>query len=198
MKRCAKCKQEKPSTDFYKASKTKDRLAAYCKLCKTEDDKNYYLLNRDAVLATVKNRADNLKPVLAEYHKKYRNLNREKLNEYSRVQREQYPEKDTYQRCRARARQMGYEFDLEVSDIVIPETCPILHIPLYTGEGKASANSPSLDRIDSSKGYIKGNIQVISFKANTMKSDANRTDLILFALWVLENYKEHADEESML
>jgi hypothetical protein len=37
--------------------------------------------------------------------------------------------------------------------------------------------SPSLDRIDSNLGYIKGNIKVISFKANRIKSDAVITDV---------------------
>jgi hypothetical protein len=50
-------------------------------------------------------------------------------------------------------------------------------------------NSPSLDRIDNTKGYIKGNIMVISNKANTMKNNATPKELTKFARWILKIYK---------
>ena len=54
--------------------------------------------------------------------------------------------------------------------------------------GKQTANSPSIDKIIPEMGYTKGNIQIISNKANKMKSDATPLDLILFAAWVLNNF----------
>lgn len=74
-------------------------------------------------------------------------------------------------RAKDRAREKSIAFDLEVSDIVIPEYCPILNIPLYPSADKSSPNSPSLDRIHNKYGYIKGNIKVISNKANRIKAD---------------------------
>ena len=63
------------------------------------------------------------------------------------------------------------EFNIELIDIIIPEMCPILGIKLNKSNNTTSPNSPSLDRIDSSKGYIKGNVIVISHRANTIKSN---------------------------
>lgn len=79
---------------------------------------------------------------------------------------------------------------MKVSDIVIPEFCPILGIKLTRSFGKhgGSFSSASIDRIEPSLGYIQGNIQVMSLLANNMKSSANKEQLIRFAKWVLEEY----------
>jgi hypothetical protein len=73
-------------------------------------------------------------------------------------------------RARARAKKNSLECTISREDIVIPETCPLLGIPLVKGEGKLTGNSPSLDRKDSTKGYVKGNVWVISNRANWIKS----------------------------
>lgn len=65
--------------------------------------------------------------------------------------------------AKTRATAKGREFSIELSDIRIPELCPVFHTPMV---------SPSLDRIDSSKGYIKGNVRVISKRANQLKNNA--------------------------
>lgn len=74
--------------------------------------------------------------------------------------------------AKKRAKQKGLEFNIAHTDIEIPAACPLLGIPLFVIGDVQTANSPALDRINSSKGYVKGNIQVISTKANTMKHDA--------------------------
>lgn len=68
-----------------------------------------------------------------------------------------------------RAKEKGLEFNISVEDILIPDKCPLLGIPMYVQGKKQTQNSPSLDRIDSTKGYVKGNVMVISMMANTMK-----------------------------
>lgn len=75
------------------------------------------------------------------------------------------------------AKKRGLTFDIEVSDIVIPDACPLLGIPLSHGVGHSHAASPSLDRIDPSKGYVKGNVWVISSRANAIKNDATPDEL---------------------
>jgi hypothetical protein len=81
------------------------------------------------------------------------------------------PEKRMLARAKYRAKQKGLEFNIDISDINIPEVCPVMGIPLVVKSGVPgpAKNSPSLDRIDNSKGYIKGNVRVISAAANTQK-----------------------------
>lgn len=102
----------------------------------------------------------------------------------------QTPEWKMHQRAKQRAEQSGREFDIKVSDIYIPDVCPILNIELNMNSGKPGAyrNSPSLDRIDNSKGYTKNNIQVISQLANAMKCHASIEELQKFADWVNHNF----------
>lgn len=73
--------------------------------------------------------------------------------------------------ARNRATKTGREFSLEHSDLIMPDVCPILGIPLFKVGGKSTDNSPSIDRIDSSKGYVKGNVWVTSWRANEIKRD---------------------------
>jgi hypothetical protein len=93
------------------------------------------------------------------------------LEQFSTIARRNKRVYYMYNDARKRAKKMGLEFNIEESDIIIPEFCPILGIPMFHGKGKLSQNSPSLDRIDNSKGYLKDNIAVISYKANRYKSD---------------------------
>lgn len=80
------------------------------------------------------------------------------------------------------AKERGLEHNIELEDIQVPEKCPVFNCEMTKGTPYA----PTLDRVDASKGYIKGNVQVISWKANTMKSDATQEELVLFAKWVIE------------
>lgn len=129
---------------------------------------------------------------------------REQINEYNRKWRAENPEqtKRAWQRqqlnnpagtliraAKQRAKKRGLEFNIDYEDVVVPKFCPILGIPLIVGVGSGyggNQNSPSLDRIDNSKGYIKGNVQVISHLANSMKSTADKETLIKFANWILK------------
>lgn len=88
---------------------------------------------------------------------------------------------------RGNAKRRGLEFNLDLSDIVIPERCPVLGMVLArntTGIRKPQSCSPSVDRLDSKRGYVKGNVAVISYRANRIKNDANPAELRLIADWM--------------
>lgn len=65
--------------------------------------------------------------------------------------------------------------------------CPILRIPLHLYGAPRCDNTPSIDRIDNSKGYIKGNVQIISWKANRMKAEATLQDLEAMVAYMKRN-----------
>lgn len=92
-------------------------------------------------------------------------------------------------RAKNRARIKKLEFNIDIKDIQIPKYCPILGSELQctTGRSGGQKNSPALDRIDCSKGYIKGNVRVISHLANMMKSYATNKELIDFSKWITTN-----------
>jgi hypothetical protein len=92
------------------------------------------------------------------------------MRTYLRGRRIQAPELTIWQRAHRRATQRRVPFSISVQSIVIPATCPVLGIPVILGE-KRSDNSPSLDRLVPEKGYVAGNVRVISDKANRLKGD---------------------------
>lgn len=88
------------------------------------------------------------------------------------------PEFYMYFGAKKRAKKHGREFNIEISDIVVPEFCPILGMKLVSGGYRTTLPSaPTLDRIDSSLGYIKGNVWVVSHRANSLKSNASVEEL---------------------
>jgi hypothetical protein len=87
-----------------------------------------------------------------------------------------------------RAKEKGISFEITNEDIILVRHCPFLNIRLEYGNTKAVRGSASIDRIDSTRGYVKGNIQVISMLANSMKSSASPEDLITFSKSVLKIY----------
>lgn len=84
-------------------------------------------------------------------------------------------------KCSAKRRNL--DFNLQYTDLELPKYCPLLNIKLdYTNSFSGNNfNRATTDRIDNSKGYIKGNIIIISRLANAMKNEANFDQLELFA-----------------
>lgn len=74
--------------------------------------------------------------------------------------------------------------------MVIPDFCPVLGLPLYRNSGGAAQgpNSPSLDRVNPALGYVRGNVKVISSKANAIKSNATPEELLRVAAYYQESH----------
>lgn len=94
------------------------------------------------------------------------------------------PERFLLYAAKARAKAAGIEFSLSEADVSIPATCPILGIALLRSVVEREAGSPSLDRRDNSRGYVPGNVEVISWRANKLKGDAEVSELRAIADWL--------------
>ena len=88
------------------------------------------------------------------------------------------------------AKRAGLEFNLDLTDIIIPTHCPYLGFEITTdyGLGRKDTNA-SIDRIDSTQGYVKGNVQIISALANRMKNSSTQDQLLTFAHNVITMHK---------
>ena len=91
-------------------------------------------------------------------------------------------------RTKTRAKRLGIVCTLTVEDFEIPKECPILGLLIKPGRGHIQPDSPSLDRMVPKLGYVRGNVQVVSVKANVMKNNATETELRTFARWIHKTY----------
>jgi len=94
---------------------------------------------------------------------------------FSRVSRTQHY---LLSKAKERAKKKNIPFDITADDFIVPERCPILGTKLKSGDRKVCNTSPTIDRIRPELGYVKGNIQVVSYRANTLKSNATIEELL--------------------
>ena len=158
MKVCKQCNKELTDENWYKS--LQKSYSYVCKTCHTERTKQWEEANPERV---------------KELQKK------SKKKRYSPDNSREYyhkrPEIGLWSRAKKRAEQKGIPFNIEVSDINIPDVCPLTGAKIETGRVSSKPSSPSLDKINPSKGYVKGNVWVISHLANTVKSNLTLKEL---------------------
>lgn len=147
-------------------------------------------MNRDEYLAGW--REANRDSIRA-YHREWRSLNKDKIKalrnkpkvkeqqrEAARRFKKKNPEAVMLQQAKYSAKRKNVPFNLQKEDIVIPEICPVLGIPLFK-DGTKGPNTPSLDRIIPELGYVKTNVIIVSFLANRIKSNATTEQIFAVA-----------------
>ena len=83
--------------------------------------------------------------------------------------------------AKSRAKKKQIDFDINDEDIKWNDVCPVLGIPITFQRSKGKGgddNSPSLDRIDNNLGYVKGNVRLISNRANKLKNDMSYEEMV--------------------
>lgn len=107
----------------------------------------------------------------ALYHRRYKSAEKAVFGKTTIS----WPER-LWEGARRRAAASGIPFDIEPSDIAIPERCPVFGTKLIRGAPDVRSRA-TLDRIDNSRGYVKGNVAVISHRANSFKGDMTADEL---------------------
>jgi hypothetical protein len=177
-KSCCICKEVKSSNYFMRVNRNFDGLSAICLTCwdlhqvteKSKIDRNY---------------PRKLRLQYDPEYRKYINLLKSKSNGTHLGRR-----KRMLANAKKRAKKLNLDFNLTLEDIIIPDECPIFKIPFTFVAETSYQDNCSLDRIDNTKGYIKGNVQVISMKANTMKNSATPEELLNFCKYFLQQLEK--------
>lgn len=126
------------------------------------------------------------------YARRYKEKHKDEMRDSLRRQRETDCSKFMWRSAKCRAKKLGIPFTIKHRDIYVPSVCPVLGIPLAVSTGAQSDNSPSLDRILPALGYVKGNIAVISRRANTIKQNATSDEIFRVALWLKNQEQQPA------
>lgn len=88
--------------------------------------------------------------------------------------------------AKKRAHDYGLPFDIDKDYVgsIIPDVCPVFGVPFEWQGKKIRPESPTLDRLKPELGYIRGNVAVISLKANAIKSNATAEEVETVAAWM--------------
>ena len=164
---CTKCGEEKPLEEFSRNKQGKYGRRAFCKECEHKIQNSPERLARRNELRKLRREND-------EYR-----LARNLKDTETRHNNEDSIKKALVRAAKARAKKKEIPFDITIEDFILPEKCPLLEIPLTVGYGSSQENSYSLDKIIPDLGYVKGNVWVISNKANMIKNNASLEELQL-------------------
>lgn len=85
-----------------------------------------------------------------------------------------------WHKTKKRAKRQGILFTLRLEDVPkIPRRCPVFGMVMtFEGSHQDKENTPTMDRIDNARGYVRGNITVVSWKANRIKSQLTVEEII--------------------
>jgi len=177
---CINCNETKNlEVDFYSRIDVRNGKRYYSSYCKKCDVKRSLPIRQRNSKEYQANRMARIKndPELHEAIKKQKRENSRK--NFKSVM---------LSNAKQRAKRSGIDFNITIEDIIVPNLCPLLKIPFIVGTMATGFRyTPTLDRVDSTKGYIKGNVRVISMLANSMKTDATLEQCLTFA----ENIKTY-------
>ena len=153
-----KCKQHNPQplSEFSKKRDTKDGLQFKCKSCNKEYDDNRCPFKRWFASKKGRVKADGVEFTI---------------------------EPEDIPGVKIRRFKVRGKWIYETTEY--PKVCLVMGTELDWGQNGNQPNSPSLDRIDPTKGYVKGNVMMMSDLANRMKQNATPEELTQFCRYHL-------------
>lgn len=98
-----------------------------------------------------------------------------------------------------RAKRTGLTFNIGINDLTVPERCPVLGIPLHwrrqiTNTGPHD-DSPTIDRIDNTRGYEPGNVSIISMRANRLKNSMGLGEALAIYEYLLDQHERREERQ---
>jgi hypothetical protein len=156
-------------------------------MTKEEYNKEYYKKNKRKIQKLQARWRENNQEYVRKTSAEWYSKNKQHVKEYVKRtkktrdkvfarRRKNHPETFLLTWARQRANRFSLPFNLTIADIFVPKFCPVLGLKLKTGK-RGNPTSPSLDRIKPWLGYVKGNVAVISRRANFLKNDATLEEL---------------------
>ncbi len=158
-KTCTKCQKVQPIANYFPRGENRNLSRSHCKDCLK-------------VRSRIYSKENNVSLRIKASALRHRNTGRTML-----------------WMARNRAQKQSLKFELTIQDIEIPDSCPILGIELSKKPKPMQHSSPSLIRIDPHKGYLKSNVQVVSYRAALIKNNATFDEIKNLYLW-LESVQE--------
>lgn len=153
--------------------------------------KKYYSEHREAEMQRNKEYHEKNSEQIQEQRSEYYAENRDSIKDavskryYDTKSSREHTKRRMLARTKHRAKKDGIPFDLTPDDIVIPDNCPVFGIPFdFESRGKPNDATPSIDKRIPARGYLKGNIDIISYRANRIKSDATLEDLKILVAYL--------------
>lgn len=167
LKKCRTCSIEKPLSEYHKDREKKYGVRSICKPCASEETHKYYLKNIDTI-----------KTKVSIYRKSYVPRHTRKID--SRLRN----------LCTTAKQRKNKEFNISETDLFDlwgkqEGLCAYTKLPMLATSNQF--NTVSLDRIDSSKGYVVGNIQLVCAAINKMKQEYSEELFIQLCHCVAQN-----------
>ena len=82
---CNKCRTLKYLTEFYKDKSKKDGYHTQCKICRSNNDKEYVRKNKDKLDKQKKEYREQHKAEKADYDKQFREINKDSISQYKKI-----------------------------------------------------------------------------------------------------------------
>ena len=184
MKVCIKCKESKPSDEFSIKRAAKDGRNGSCKDCDRIAKQDYRDSNREKYRENSRLHREKNKEKINKQQNAGYQRHKEKRLASMKQHRLEKPEVELLKGAKYRAKKKGLPFNITLDDVRVPDLCPVLGISLYVGEGAVHKASPTLDRFIPELGYVQGNVYVISSLANTIKSNAAWSEVLAVSQWM--------------
>lgn len=190
-KQCFQCKQIVSTKQFTKDKTKKDGLGSYCLKCNGTRRREWAKNNPDKLKAQKqrRNQQDHVKQSRRDSYQTNRDTILAKLKK-QRTGKEGYL-KTMLRSAKSRAKENNLEFNIDFQYLqsIATDYCPVDGLPFDWDrqleiDKSLPLATPSLDRVDSSQGYVKGNVKIIGWKWNAKKSNMNLDDLLLLVEYV--------------